>query len=441
MNASKVNAKMRRALDGLVDELRAPLNLRTLDQSQLAMYALVIMVAHPVSWLLMVILFERPYDNPFVRATFFLSGVLVYFSPRLQLKAGLNAQLVVRAILFANLCVFVPWMYLHNATSYGLVALVGAVLTYFLITDDWRIAAGGVVIGAVLSWWFYASFTPLGSLYGPSISDFSTVIGLGLLTGLILAANEMNRRRIRLKAVTTLVGVMAHELRTPLASLSVASQFIKGELGGGKIADSPKIEVALKTIDVALRQMNSVIDMQIANAKVMNISGRQRPLNVGRQLDMILERYPFKSEAEANSVQVLVHSEINVIASRQLFQQVFTNLIKNALAAVSKTGRTPSVADVVITVSKFGSTGVIEVSDKGCGIDPESKRRVFEPFYSTSPGASHGLGLPFVRQVVNYWKGSIELSSEVGKGTVVRLELPVSDAEESPETIIDTTWA
>jgi signal transduction histidine kinase len=100
------------------------------------------------------------------------------------------------------------------------------------------------------------------------------------------------------------------------------------------------------------------------------------------------------------------------------------NLVVNAAHAI---GAERGVITLRTGLDKAGGDKVwIEVADTGCGIAPESVKRIFEPFYTTKPiGQGTGLGLALSYGIVQRHQGRIEVSSVVGKGTVFRVTLPL----------------
>jgi signal transduction histidine kinase len=99
--------------------------------------------------------------------------------------------------------------------------------------------------------------------------------------------------------------------------------------------------------------------------------------------------------------------------------QVWANLVDNAVDAVSDGGR------VTVTARVEGKNVVVRVTDDGPGIPAEVKSRIFDPFFTTKPvGKGTGLGLDIVRRLVDRNEGSIEVESRPGK-TEFRVDLPV----------------
>jgi signal transduction histidine kinase len=109
-------------------------------------------------------------------------------------------------------------------------------------------------------------------------------------------------------------------------------------------------------------------------------------------------------------------------ADARLLKRTLLNLVENALHAVNGAG------SVTIDVRE-GPNGVrsveVAVADTGVGVEPELKERIFEPYFSTR-AAGTGLGLAIAKKVVEDHGGSIVLESEPGRGTTVRMRLPVA---------------
>lgn len=112
--------------------------------------------------------------------------------------------------------------------------------------------------------------------------------------------------------------------------------------------------------------------------------------------------------------------------------QVFLNLLMNALQAIQATGR--HSGHIRITTRSTGEEIVVEVSDDGCGIPAEVLPKVFDPFFTTKPvGRGTGLGLSISHGIIAEQGGRIEVESTVGAGTCFRLHLPIGRAARRSE--------
>jgi signal transduction histidine kinase len=105
--------------------------------------------------------------------------------------------------------------------------------------------------------------------------------------------------------------------------------------------------------------------------------------------------------------------------------QVWTNLIYNAVQAMSGKGELTISVSKCQTCFENQSGLVIRISDTGIGISPEIREKIFDAFYSTkSAGEGSGLGLYIVKQIIDKHKGKVRVESEVGKGSTFIIELP-----------------
>jgi two-component system nitrogen regulation sensor histidine kinase NtrY len=110
-----------------------------------------------------------------------------------------------------------------------------------------------------------------------------------------------------------------------------------------------------------------------------------------------------------------------VSADARLLKRTLLNLVENALHAVNGDGS----VDIDVREGPSGAHLVeVAVVDTGVGVDPELKERIFEPYFSTR-AAGTGLGLAIAKKVVEDHGGTIDLESEPGQGTTVRMRLPV----------------
>jgi PAS domain S-box-containing protein len=103
--------------------------------------------------------------------------------------------------------------------------------------------------------------------------------------------------------------------------------------------------------------------------------------------------------------------------------QVFVNLLVNAVQAIEHRG------EIHITTRREGSDVVVRIKDTGRGMAPETKARLFTPFFTTKPaGEGTGLGLSICYAIINRHKGRIEVDSELGKGTTFSVHIPLAEA-------------
>jgi signal transduction histidine kinase len=108
-----------------------------------------------------------------------------------------------------------------------------------------------------------------------------------------------------------------------------------------------------------------------------------------------------------------------VYVDRALLQQAVLNLVLNAVEAM------PDGGQLRVVLSRRSDMAEITVGDTGKGISPENRQKIFQLFYTTRPGGS-GIGLASTFRIVQLHNGSIDFTSEVGRGTTFRIELPLA---------------
>jgi signal transduction histidine kinase len=117
--------------------------------------------------------------------------------------------------------------------------------------------------------------------------------------------------------------------------------------------------------------------------------------------------------------------QVECIASQ--LNQVFMNLLVNAAHAIDKQGT------ITVRTGRRDDWVWVEIADTGCGIPPENLSKLFDPFFTAKPvGKGTGLGLSLSYGIINKHGGRIEVDSEIGKGSVFRVCLPISQPKPQP---------
>ena len=129
----------------------------------------------------------------------------------------------------------------------------------------------------------------------------------------------------------------------------------------------------------------------------------------------------FKKETETKNIKLNISTENHPLiqTDERLLEQVFINLIRNAIDAADK----PNPVIDIKTVLNEGML-FITIADNGCGIKPENLESVFMPFFTTKK-AGNGIGLFISRKIIQSLHGNITLQSKEGQGSVFCLQIPV----------------
>lgn len=234
----------------------------------------------------------------------------------------------------------------------------------------------------------------------------------------------------RLTAMGELAAGVAHELNTPLGTITGYSQFATERLSG----------IDGSTDDVA--RYLSVIEQEAGRCStiVKNLLQFTRPTSAGFEpadLAVLVKRAIelVRHHLDMHRVEIVVENapaNVRVDAHPEQLVQVFMNLLINAQHAMPEGG----VIRIMIAPSPE-QEGFAEVAfaDTGSGIAPEHLALIFEPFFTTKPvGKGTGLGLSVSYGIVQQHGGTIVAESMVGRGTVMRIRLPIS-ANAYPEEV------
>jgi signal transduction histidine kinase len=151
-------------------------------------------------------------------------------------------------------------------------------------------------------------------------------------------------------------------------------------------------------------------------------------VNIGMLLSRLVERQrPRMSRAKVESKIQIEASTPQVYGNPRALEQVFTNLVTNAIQAMGENGGTLAVRIQTVAGSADRRFVRVEVADNGPGIPKEHQERLFQPFFTTKSDGT-GLGLAITKRIITAHKGNIQVSSFPG-GTVFQVYLPALETE------------
>ena len=224
----------------------------------------------------------------------------------------------------------------------------------------------------------------------------------------------------RLAVSGRVMAEVAHEVGTPLHSVSGHLELLRAALPPGVPGED--LRRRLDVIEGQLSRVTGII------TQLLDLTRRSAqdatPVDVSRLLRDTIELVrPGMSAARLTLVVGGAPDLPPVTGHASQLQQVILNLLTNAMDATPPGGR---VEAATRAVAERGLVA-IEVRDTGEGIAPDDRRHIFDPFFSTkAPGRGTGLGLFISAQIVRDHKGSIEVESEVGRGSTFRVWLPAA---------------
>lgn len=251
---------------------------------------------------------------------------------------------------------------------------------------------------------------------------------LSLLTILgiyIISINYMMKQKKIADVKTDFINNMSHEFKTPLATISVATD----SLANDKIAMNPE---KVKYYSQLIKQENLRMKKQVEN--VLNMSKLERnevklflkETNVRELIKEITESFSLiVAQRNGTLTQNFTADKFNFKIDEFHISNTLVNLLDNA------NKYSPEAPEINVKTRNEGNWYVIEISDKGMGMDTENKTKIFDKFFREETGNVHnvkgqGLGLTYVKKIIELHKGQIIVNSQKGKGSTFVIKLPMS---------------
>lgn len=252
-----------------------------------------------------------------------------------------------------------------------------------------------------------------------------TLMSLLTILGIyIISINYMMKQKKISEIKTDFINNMSHEFKTPLATISVASD----SLAHDTIATNPE---KVKYYSGLIKQENLRMKKQVEN--VLNMSKLER-----NEVKLFLKKTNVKNLIEqiAESISIIVAQrngtfikELNAEKNEFKIDEFhFSNMLVNLLDNANK--YSPEQPEITLRTRNEANYYVIEIADKGMGMDTTNKSKIFEKFFREETGNIHnvkgqGLGLSYVKKIVELHKGQIFVDSQKGKGSTFTVKLPM----------------
>lgn len=240
--------------------------------------------------------------------------------------------------------------------------------------------------------------------------DYQQDITLHLIkdTTEIRRLQEQIKHKEKMAAVGQLAAGIAHEIRNPLAGISGSIELLSQDT---KNPDDQKLmKIILKEID----RLNNLITEFLDYSKP-EVQPDQK-VDLALILDEVVQNIKLSSGTPKNmSFQVQIQSSY-VLGFSDKLKQAFLNVIVNAVQAM----KDKPEAVLTVTTKNQENEIIVEISDNGVGMTPESQKRIFEPFYTTKSKGT-GLGLAITHKVFESHGAQVEIESEINKGTKFKI--------------------
>jgi two-component system phosphate regulon sensor histidine kinase PhoR len=247
---------------------------------------------------------------------------------------------------------------------------------------------------------------------------------LVIIAAFYVTVNALVRQKKLSEIKNDFINNMTHEFKTPLATISLAVDALRNEK---VVQDRSKSEYFTGIIKEENKRMNKQVET-ILQASLLDRQEQQlnrKSLHAHVIIQEAMENFQLQLEGKGGRSELQLNAKDDQIFADEVhFTNIITNLIDNAVK-YSKDNLL-----IKITTHSTPKNLVIRIEDNGIGMSKETQRRIFEKFYRAHTGNLHnvkgfGLGLSYVKTIVEAHDGRIKVDSTVGKGTCFTLEFPL----------------
>jgi two-component system CAI-1 autoinducer sensor kinase/phosphatase CqsS len=375
------------------------------------------MICFPLYYVLFAWLVPQPYESLPVRLVGTALAMGGFLARRLPARLRERYTVMLMTYELPFFCTFMFLMNRANATWSQVLLVMLVALFHF----DFRVAlrAGAIgVLGAVL----------LAIAMGAG-EVLLTIPVLQLLPVQLFLVGWMwvfsqSRKALEEEKLDGLgegLGAVAHEMRTPLASLDANVRGLsRMQQRAGQ--ENPPMRQALGRMQYEVRHMNHMIDLFLLSAQAV----RQKldPHQTVSMLDTVesaLRRYPFTGEVQRQVVALQVRSDFRFGGQNELAIMLLLNLLRNAMQAVQRAGK----GRVRIVIEGARPMPRVLVIDTGCGIAPHHLPLIFQRFFTYPEHNGAGIGLALCRQVMQAWDARLHCVSREHAYAIFVLEFPL----------------
>jgi signal transduction histidine kinase len=344
---------------------------------------------------------------------------------------------------FAALVTDLTDRYQQNPYTQSTVNVIALQITLSLILVGFLVLSFAIEHAQVVNMLQHSSTTE-AYLYGTKVAPSYSLIGSALhvqtliiisigiiifssIFGYLSAQYALRPTRDSLKYQKRFIGNIAHELRTPLAIMKTGSEVA--------LMEPDLTENSAATFTTTLGEINrmseTINNLLSFDSLVRPAFIKTKPMHLPTVLSTVVERHQTLARGRGIDLSLSTPESAYILGNSTAIEQVFTNLIKNAL------NYTPEHSNQTVKVSlsiKEGDEILVTVADTGIGIAQNDLFHVFEPFYrgdtSRTRGVgsgTSGLGLAIVHEIVRMHQGTIVIRSALNRGTTVEIKLPGAD--------------
>lgn len=251
-----------------------------------------------------------------------------------------------------------------------------------------------------------------------------TVILTALLIGIFAFTILIIFKQKRLSIIKNdFINNMTHELKTPISTISLASQMLQDNTVSNTAKTVGHLSQVINQESQRLSfQVEKVLQMAVFNEGPLKFKFKE--FDVNKMVNSIVENFELRVKSKNGTLETEITAHNHFMKGDEVH---ITNIIFNLLDNAVKYSK--EIPEIKITTENKNDNIVISVQDKGIGIDKKHRTQIFDKFYRVPTGNIHnvkgfGLGLSYVKKIVDAHNGTIKVESELNKGTKFSIYFP-----------------
>jgi len=232
------------------------------------------------------------------------------------------------------------------------------------------------------------------------------------------AESDVNQKLVdQYREIARLAGGLAHEIKNPLSTIRLNMELLAEDLADSDSARDQRALRKVRVVEQECQRLQDLLDHFLDYTKIRSL--RLEPANLNEQVERVLDFFRPKAKEVGIELATYLSADLpTVLLDREAFHGALLNLVLNAEQAIEHGGQ------IVVRTYATADGVALDLIDTGCGMDEDTRSRIFDAFFSTKSGGS-GLGLPSARKIVEAHGGDISVQSEPGRGTQFTIKLPV----------------
>jgi signal transduction histidine kinase len=283
----------------------------------------------------------------------------------------------------------------------------------------------GFLLASYLSFWIFAFWLPMIHPLLAMFLSYYVFIPYRLVVENrrnweFRQRNQLLRQVEELK--TNFISMMSHDLKTPIARIQGMLGIIEAQVPKKDMRVSEAIEVIKSSSNELLQFISSILNYALIESKGVELN--LSPKDVNQLVEEVILRHDFLAKLKGIHIEKNLEPLFSTRIDSHLMRQVVSNLLDNAIKY------SPNGSRIVVSTREVDGKIEIQIKDSGLGIPQEELPNVFMKFFrsknakiSTVKGS--GLGLYLAKYFVDLHRGDIKVESELGKGSVFKVELPL----------------